>query len=213
MSDQPAFVCLEGLSGTGKSTIAPMLAAVRGAVLVPTVPDFYQPLRRELDMRGNAAARMCFFLSALLTAIDDIRRHLATGTSVVVESYLARCLATHQAFGADLTVTLPAGLPQPVTYLLMCEADERRRRLAERSKPISKWDALAGEVADQISDAYEQFPMHRLDTTGLRPDEVVDAILTIETEGATQGADTEPLGGHAHVLPPVSGGTEAADFR
>ncbi|MEU6363879.1 hypothetical protein [Streptomyces albidoflavus] len=90
MSDGPLFESLEGLRGTGKSTIAPMLAAARRAVLVPTVPLFYQPLRREVDRRANTEARMCFYLSALFTVTDEIRRLLAEGTSVVVESYFAR---------------------------------------------------------------------------------------------------------------------------
>ncbi|WP_413100123.1 AAA family ATPase [Streptomyces sp. Inha503] len=180
MPDQPLFESLEGLRGAGKSTIAPLLAAARGAVLVATVPPFYQPLRRQVDMRENVEARMCFYLSALFTAADEIKRNLAAGTPVVVESYFARCLATHHAFGTQLGVTLPPSLPQPATYQLVCTEGERRRRLAERSKPVSRWDVLGEEVADRITDAYAQFPMHQVDTTGLSPDQVVQAILDTE---------------------------------
>ncbi|WP_370665622.1 hypothetical protein [Streptomyces sp. IBSBF 2507] len=49
MPDHPRFESLEGLRGTGKSTVAPMLAAARQAVLVPTVPALYQPLRAAVD--------------------------------------------------------------------------------------------------------------------------------------------------------------------
>jgi hypothetical protein len=210
VSDQPAFESLEGLRGTGKSTIAPLLAAVRKAVLVPTVPSFYQPLRRQIDIRENVEARMCFYLSALFTAIDDIQRYLSAGIPVVVESYLARCLANHEALGARLHVTLPPDLPQPVTYQLVCAEDERQRRLAERSKPISRWDAPGENASDRIADAYAQFPMHRVDTTGLGPDQVVSAILATDASGARRRADTEPLGAHAHVLPAVPRRAEGA---
>nr|WTB32251.1 hypothetical protein OG781_24670 [Streptomyces sp. NBC_00830] len=184
MSDAPLFESLEGLRGTGKSTIAPMLAAAREAVLVPTVPLFYQPLRREVDLRGNTEARMCFYLSALFTAADEIRRHLSSGTPVVVESYFARCLTTHRALGVRLGISLPPDLPQPVTYQLTCGEDERRRRLAERTKPVSRWDTLVEGSADRVTDAYAQFPMHRVDTTRLDPDEVLQAILTTDTQGS-----------------------------
>lgn len=36
-----------------------------------------------------------------------MERQLSAGTPVVVESYVARCLVIRQAFGAELTVTLP----------------------------------------------------------------------------------------------------------
>ncbi|MEO3978389.1 hypothetical protein [Streptomyces sp. CAU 1734] len=210
MSDQPLFESLEGLRGTGKSTIAPMLAAARGAVLVPTVPPFYQPLRREVDRRGSAEARMCFYLSALFTATDEIRRCLASGLPVVVESYFARCLTSHRALGAGLGITLPPGLPQPTTYQLICTESERQHRLSRRGKPVSRWDVLIETAADRVADAYADFPTHRVDTTGLRPNEVLQAILAANAQGAHHRADTEPLGAHPHLLPSVPRHTEGA---
>ncbi|GAA2268854.1 hypothetical protein GCM10010145_50800 [Streptomyces ruber] len=203
MPDQPTFESLEGLRGTGKSTIAPMLAAARQAVLVPTVPALYQPFRREVDKRTNVEARMCLYLSALFTAAEEIQHHLRGGASVVVESYFARCLASHRALGARLGITLPAWLPTPVTYHLVCADDERRRRLAARKKPASRWDALLETVTDRVTDAYASFPMHRIDTTGLTPEEVLRVITATATQGAHSHADTQPVGAHPHLLPPV----------
>ncbi|MFF8903443.1 AAA family ATPase [Streptomyces olivaceoviridis] len=203
MPDQPRFESLEGLRGTGKSTIAPMLAAARQAVLVPTVPAFYQPLRHEVDKRTNVEARMCLYLSALFTAAEEIQRHLRSGVPVVVESYFARCLTSHRALGARLGVILPAWLPAPVTYHLVCADDERRRRLAARNKPASRWDALVETVTERVTDAYAAFPMQRIDTTGLTPEEVLRVIITTDTQGAHSHADTEPVGAHPHFLPAV----------
>ncbi|MFF5280090.1 hypothetical protein [Streptomyces sp. NPDC013171] len=202
MPDRPSFEALEGLRGSGKSIVAPLLAAARGAVLVPTVPLFYQSLRRQVDLRESVEARLCFYLSALFTAAEEIRDHLAAGTPVVVESYFARCLANHHAFGARLGVTLPPDLPQPTTYHLLCTEDERQRRLAQRIKPMSRWDALSEEATGRISTAYNQFPMHRIDTTSRSPEQIVQMILTTTQEGLHR-ADAEPVGAHPHVLPPV----------
>ncbi|MFF2012023.1 hypothetical protein ACFVWY_23470 [Streptomyces sp. NPDC058195] len=209
MPDRPSFEALEGLRGSGKSTVAPLLAAVRGAVLVPTVPLFYQSLRRQVDLRESVEARLCFYLSALFTAAEEVREHLAAGTPVVVESYFARCLANHHAFGARLGVTLPPDLPQPTTYHLLCTEDERQRRLAQRTKPTSRWDALSEEASDRISTAYAQFPMHRIDTTSRAPEQIVQTILTTTQEGHHR-ADAEPVGAHPHVLPPVPRRPEGA---
>ncbi|WP_327120131.1 AAA family ATPase [Nocardia sp. NBC_01730] len=179
MPDRNLFESIEGLPGTGKSTVTPLLAEARQAVLVPTVPPLYQPLRRELDLYKNADARMCLFLSALFTATDQIRRYLDAGIPVVVESYFARCLTTHSVFGAQLKVALPEGLPQPVTYQLVCEPRERLKRLAERDKPMTRWDVLAEQQTDQLTDAYRRFPVRRIDTTAATPDDVVRSILSL----------------------------------
>ncbi|WP_194832642.1 AAA family ATPase [Nocardia sp. XZ_19_369] len=178
------FESIEGLPGTGKSTIAPLLARARQAVLVPTVPPFYQPLRRELDTSDNVNARMCFFLSALFTAVDQIRRYLDAGIPVVVESYFARCLTTHRVYGADIDVILPRNLPQPVIYQLVCEPHERRKRMAARAKPTTRWDTLGEQNADRLADAYLQFPIHQIETTGRRPDQIVQMILDLNAIGA-----------------------------
>jgi broad-specificity NMP kinase len=175
----PTFECIEGLPGTGKSTVAPLLAEARQAVLVSTVPPFYQQLRRELDLYDNADARMCFFLSALFTATDQIRRYLDAGIAVVVESYFARCLTTHQVFGAQVEVALPDDLPKPVIYQLVCLPHERLRRMAERDKDMTRWDTLAAERADQLADAYRRFGTHQVDTTNRTPEQVVHAIMTM----------------------------------
>ena len=102
----------------------------------------------------------------------------------MVESYFARCLATHQAFGARLGVTLPPGLPQPVIYQLVCADDERARRLAMRPKPVSRWDDLAEKAGNLMTCFYGRFPAQRVDTTGIRPEQVVEAILGIRQQGA-----------------------------
>ncbi len=186
ISERPLFESIEGLPGTGKSTVAPLLAEARQAVLVPTVPPFYQPLRRELDPYENADARMCFFLSALFTASDQIRRYLDAGIPVVVESYFARCLTTHSVFGAKLEVALPDDLPQPVTYQLVCEPGERLKRLAERDKQMTRWDVLGEQHADQLAIAYRRFPIHQVDTTTGTPDEAVRTILSFNVTGANR---------------------------
>ena len=170
MCDQPLFESLEGIRGTGKTTLAPLLAAARSAILVPTVPPCYQPLRQEIDRCSNVEARLCFYLSALFMATDEIQRHLSAGTPVVVESYFARCLASHEALGARTTVMLPPGLPHPTVYQLVCGEQERKRRLATARQAWLPLGRSRGAPRDPNRQRIRPFPALKVDTTGLTPD-------------------------------------------
>ncbi|MEV6363193.1 AAA family ATPase [Nocardia asteroides] len=184
MSERVLFESIEGIAGTGKTTVAPLLAQARHAVLVATVPANFQPLRRELDDSSNPDARMCLFLSALLTVTDQIVRHLDAGVPVVVESYFARCLTTHREYGAKLGIALPADLPEPVTYQLTCAPHERLRRLAQRDKAVTKWDVLAEQHSESLTAAIGEWATHRIDTTVSTPADVVQTILSLDRSGS-----------------------------
>ncbi|MFD4438371.1 hypothetical protein ACFWPK_01180 [Nocardia sp. NPDC058519] len=207
MSDRRLFESIEGIAGTGKTTVAPLLAEARQAVLVPTVPPNFQSLRRELDHTSNPDARMCLFLSALFTATDQIVRYLDAGIPVVVESYFARCLTTHRAFGARLGIALPSDLPEPVTYQLTCAPHERLRRLAQRDRAMTKWDILAEQSAQSLAEATDTWTTHHIDTTATNPAEVVRTILSLNTSEA-EHADHQPLGADPDVLSTVRTRTE-----
>ncbi|MEV0062037.1 AAA family ATPase [Nocardia sp. NPDC050718] len=184
MSEHVLFESIEGLAGTGKTTVAPLLAQARQAVLVATVPANFQSLRRKLDKSSNADARMCLFLSALLTATDQIVRYLEAGVPVVVESYFARCITTHREYGATLGIVLPAELPEPVTYQLTCAPHERLRRLAHRDKAVTKWDILAEQHSESLTAAIGEWATHRIDTTASAPADVVRTILSLNRNGS-----------------------------
>lgn len=200
---EPLFIALEGPRGAGKSTIAAPLADALNADLLPTVPPEYQPLRRYLDEHGRSPdARYALFLSALLTAADQIRERLERGRGVVVESYFARAAATHRGYGSTLHVQLPAHVPWPTIYRLECDPAHRARRTAQRAKPDTWWDLLAERNSAAIDQAYTRFPAHRIDTTGRTPAQSLAEILA-HKEACTCG-HAQPLGLDPHLLPAVS---------
>ncbi|WP_263166412.1 hypothetical protein [Streptomyces sp. SCSIO ZS0520] len=202
MSDLPRFLALEGLRGVGKSTVAPLVAAALGAELVPTVPPPYAAARRHVDGRENPEARMCLYLAALFDAAERIRQLGCEGRSVVVESYFARCFATHLGMGARLHVVLPPRLPAPLSFRLLCSEPERQRRLLTRVKATTHWDALAESSASRISAVYDHFPMAPIDTTDHTPQQVAETICDRLRED-TADADREPVGTDADVLSAV----------
>lgn len=175
----PVFVALEGLRGCGKSTIAPLLARRLDARQLSALPAEYDAPRALLDSTSrNPHARAHLFLSAMLVTADRARELLAAGTSVIVDSFFARTLATHRAYGADIDFVPPAW-PAPVMILLECSPEERLRRLLARTKSTTWWDELADQRSERIEQEYRKFSAHRVDTTGRRPEQTVEELLPI----------------------------------
>lgn len=170
------FVSLEGLSGVGKSTVAPLLARALRAEIVPAVPTSFEAIRRQLNESTSIDARFCFFLCAVICSGSTVACYLNSGRPVVVESYLYRTVAFHRGMGAKLMVDCSRldVLPTHVFHLTCSEA-ERLRRRAERGEPEhrSKWDTLAECSASAILKEYACFPMQVIDTSQLTPAEVV----------------------------------------
>jgi thymidylate kinase len=174
------FVALEGLRGSGKSTIAPMLAQAIGAEQVATFPAEYTEARAFLDWRSHDPdARAHLFVSALLVTAERVRAIMEIGSSVVIDSFTQRTVVTHRAFGAAMDLILPKDLPSPITFHLECSADERQARIRGRDKLTTWWDELADDLADRIEQEYATFPGHRIDTTNQRPEQTVQTIMTI----------------------------------
>lgn len=177
---RPVFIALEGLRGCGKSTIAPLLADKLGAQHIPTIPNEYNQARAFLDHHSrNVDARAHLFASALLITAERVRAMLDAGTSVVIDSYMQRTIATHRAYGTTIDLTQPADLPTPETFRLECSAAERAARLFQRKKAITWWDELADQLADRIDLEYTRFPSQLVDTTDQQPHETTAAVLAL----------------------------------
>jgi dTMP kinase len=170
----PKFVVLEGLSGVGKSTTAPLLAARLDAVLV-TLPPHLAELRVRLDSAG-LMARLHFWMMCNYTVSEQVQVCLAAGRSVVVESYFYRTLATHAAMGVDPLppVDWNHALVPDLAVLLRVDESERQRRLACRE--WRSWARLEESHVDVTRGTYESFGLISVDTDGLNPNEVTAVI-------------------------------------
>jgi thymidylate kinase len=200
------FVTLEGLSGVGKTTLAPMLADAVGAKEMAAVPPVYRGTRASFDDLSLIEARYLYFLSAICRASVEVETELGRGSSVVVESFLARTVAFHRGMGAEVAVDLSATVVAPhVSFHLRCADPVRRRRLAERPERFDGlWDAYAERVTDRILAEYSHFPMHLIDTTTRNPGAVLDEVMHHRLDGGCGCVDGKPLAGYPDLLSAVS---------
>ena len=172
------FIVLEGLHGVGKSTVACKLANDINADLVPTVGEPFNRVRRAVDQGSSLEWRHAVYAVAVLDAAGRIAEMLATGRTVVAESWLYRTMAFHRGMGSELALPMTGvDIPLPDKgFLLTCDECERQRRLGERSRsrssaPIrrrrrcAKWRSLAESKRKQIEDEYRRFDLERVDAT------------------------------------------------
>jgi dTMP kinase len=195
------FIALEGLGGVGKSTVAPLLGARLDAVLMPSIPDGYQQLRRAFTEERHLDTRYLYFLSALCRAAIDIEDVVNHGSVVVVESYFARATAFHRGMGSRLVVGLPESLIRPdVSFHLVCGDEVRRDRLKCRLRDGGIWDRCAEKHRSAILREYRAFSMHHIDVTTGDPPAAVEDIVRHRLDGGCGCVDPEPLAGHPDLL-------------
>ncbi|MFE2724914.1 AAA family ATPase [Kitasatospora sp. NPDC059327] len=177
------FVTLDGLSASGKSTVAPLVAALLGGVhltddALPTFPA----MRAEVDAAGILPARFHWWMMANHIKSETARKITEGGRTVVVESYFPRTIATHRAMGHDCVSEYPGGVLVPDVAILL-EVDERvrqerLRRRVERGA-LSYWHQREEPNIAESSRVYRAFGLVRVDGTSRTPDEVASAIADI----------------------------------
>ncbi len=156
---RPLFVVFEGLDGTGKSTLASVVAKQLGAELLSTPPAELGGVRPVVDelYRGHPVASQQFYASTLAFASDRAREALARSESVVVDRYVLSTLV-YDALrpGAVPLDTIVETLAVPdVTVFVKVPEEVRRERLASRGN-LTPADREALDHAPELLVRYEE---------------------------------------------------------
>ncbi|MFF4339429.1 AAA family ATPase [Kitasatospora sp. NPDC001540] len=178
-----SFVTLDGLSASGKTTVAPLLAALLNGIHLTdgTLPTFPRT-RAEVDATGNLPARYHWWMMANHLKSETARQIIERGRTVVVESYFPRTVATHSAMGHDCAPEYPSGVLVPdVAVLLEVDERARRERLRRRADQgtLSYWHQREEPNVAESCRVYRAFGLVPVDSTGRTPEQVVDAIADI----------------------------------
>ncbi|MFD5433849.1 AAA family ATPase [Kitasatospora sp. NPDC127067] len=174
------FITIDGLSASGKTTVAPLVAAFADGVHLAddTLPTFPRT-RAEVDAVGILPARFHWWLMANHIKSETARTLVEAGRTVVVESYFPRTIATHRAMGHDCAPEYPEGVLVPHVPILL-EVDERVRqeRLRRRAElgTLSSWRRREEPNVAESSRVYRAFGLLRVDGTDRTPDEVARSI-------------------------------------
>lgn len=171
------FVILEGLDGTGRSTVSSLVAQEIGATHVATPMEPYASRRPKFKTETwNPLESFQFYLESVKDASGKIKE-FCVARPVVCDRYIASTYAYHTGMGLDpekaMAMIREADLFQPTIGFQLDGTDaELSRRLTERgSKPLkSEWTA-------KIRNAYRVFGYTLIDTTNLNIERVVEEII------------------------------------
>lgn len=165
---RPVFIALEGMDGTGKSTLARALAEALDATLLRTPAEALATVRPIIDaaVAPSAVATQLFYASTVALASEEAGAILATGRSVIVDRYWASTVAyaACRASQVDLGNVARALREPDLTVYLSADEGVRTRRLARRGMSLADRDSIVQRAALRAAyeRALESFPGRRL---------------------------------------------------
>lgn len=173
------FILLEGLSGTGKTTIGKLLAERMGAVFYKTPPSLFCSVREEIDRVADNLSRFYFYLAGNFLASKEVSEILQK-EDVVCDRYIYTTICYHIAFGNGVQIPgdLFCRIIMPTdSFLITCHEDARIKRIEARGMTANDLNERKLGADAKVLSEYRRYMLPEIDNSGDNPSLTVDQIL------------------------------------
>lgn len=131
MSTQNKFIVLEGIMGSGKTTLARMLVEKLDGYYYNTPKSFHE-MRLVADRYLSIEARYHFYLSLNLQVSSEVKE-LLKKKPVICDKYVWSTFCYHKALGLNLSCIPRLDILMPnFCFLVFCEDRIRLDRISKR---------------------------------------------------------------------------------
>ncbi|MFZ5476824.1 MAG: dTMP kinase [Myxococcota bacterium] len=193
------LIVVEGLDGTGKTTLSVALARALGAEWTTTPGQALRAVRADVErhLGACAVARQAFYAATVLAESARVGAWLDAGRDVVVDRYWCSTLAYAAARGQSADLAALEAHVRPADVTLFLTLDERERAARLRARGLTDLDAeTLSPLRSQALLALFRTALARpcagrvveLDVTGRDPEEVL-----ADARAATYGSSAPAL--------------------
>ena len=178
------FYVIEGIDGSGKSSIGPQVAeAIEGAFY--EYPNAFKPAIKFIDSKASPEARFLFYMGYNLQTSHDVLEIL-NEQPVICVRYIYSTIVYHIVKGVDIksvfNISRQVSLlrPKQVFFLDVSNKDVQMRRLEKRG--LQPEDSRILEKMDLIRNTYLQLSsimpnFTYIDTSSLTKAQVISAVI------------------------------------
>jgi thymidylate kinase len=176
------FISIEGIDGSGKSTVTKLLAEKLGGVAISTPPEIMKHIRTEYDCNKSRKARYYFYISVLYFLDETVRKLMENGHVICdrhIHSTLAYQYPDDEQFPKDInSLFRDLQKPEKTIFLTADKTTRRTRILSRENSGIAKSAADYNYEAQELAlSRFELMPnLIRIDTTNYTAIEVCEKI-------------------------------------
>lgn len=172
------LIVLEGLSGSGKTTIGKLLSKEMKAIFYKTPPPPFDNARELIDRSTDPVTRFFFYLAAVIHASDEITGILENN-SVVCDRYILTTTCYHRALGLNVEAPNVSLLEPKNTFLITCDDSKRLARLLKRGLSYNDQQEQLLSIENRFLAEYRKHNVTEVDNTYDNPHMAVQTILNL----------------------------------
>jgi dTMP kinase len=186
MKNKNLFIVIEGLDGSGKSTITKKLSHKLNCTSYKTPSIPFNDLRSIIDESKDCICRFLFYLTTVCYASFEIKK-LLTQNHVICDRYLFSTIAYHYCMNPDLKKDQLNFLKESIlkpdfSFYLEADYETRMERICKREKlqmNIALADKLNHkEFNKQVEEEFRRFEnLIYINTEKMSPEQIVESII------------------------------------